>query len=246
MRYGSLFAGIGGFDLGFDRAGLKCKWQVEKDPYCWQVLWEKWPKVDKWDDVKTFPPDFSNEWNVDVICGGFPCQDISDAGTRVGISGERSGLWSEFARVVRVLRPRFVVVENSAALLRRGAGQVFGDLAACGYSLEWDCLPAIAFGARHIRDRLFIVATTDAIHDADGNQTRSFFRPTPQEQERWWSAAAGNGFAWDGFLRPDQPRIPRTAHGVPRSVDRTRAIGNAVFPDIAEWIGRRIIESENQ
>ena len=170
MRYGSLFAGIGGFDLGFDRAGLKCKWQVEKDPYCWQVLWEKWPKVDKWDDVKTFPPDFSNEWNVDVICGGFPCQDISDAGTRVGISGERSGLWSEFARVVRVLRPRFVVVENSAALLRRGAGQVFGDLAACGYSLEWDCLPAIAFGARHIRDRLFIVATTDAIHDADGNQ----------------------------------------------------------------------------
>src|SRR5687768_13785236 len=100
LTFGSLFAGIGGFDLGFERAGLQCKWQVEIDKYCWQVLWKHWPEVSKWDDVRTFPPDHSSHWNVDVICGGFPCQDISNVGNRAGIDGERSGLWRDFARII--------------------------------------------------------------------------------------------------------------------------------------------------
>src|SRR5687767_562507 len=112
MTFGSLFAGIGGFDLGFERAGMRCEWQVEIDPYCRRVLAKHWPDVRRWDDVRTFPPD--GDWGVDVICGGFPCQDISAAGKQAGIEGERSGLWGEYERIIRVLRPRIVVVENVA------------------------------------------------------------------------------------------------------------------------------------
>src|SRR5690606_2479372 len=115
MTFGSLFAGIGGFDLGFERAGLQCKWQVEIDPYCQKVLAKHWPGVLRWDDVKTFARDCVAE-RVDVICGGFPCQDISNAGLKAGIDGERSGLWSEYVRIIRVLRPKYVVVENVAAI----------------------------------------------------------------------------------------------------------------------------------
>ncbi len=124
LTFGSLFAGIGGFDLGFERAGLECKWQVEIDPYCQRVLAKHWPEVRRHDDIRTFPPDGSDEWRVDVICGGFPCQDISDAGKRAGIDGERSGLWAEYARILGAIRPRFAVVENVAALLDNGMGSV--------------------------------------------------------------------------------------------------------------------------
>ena len=121
--FGSLFAGIGGFDLGFERAGFECKWQVEIDPYCQRVLAKHWPNVRRHDDVRTFPPSNPDEWGIDVICGGFPCQDISFAGHGAGLAGERSGLWSELLRVTGVLRPSFVVVENVAALLSRGMGK---------------------------------------------------------------------------------------------------------------------------
>jgi DNA (cytosine-5)-methyltransferase 1 len=123
MTFGSLFAGIGGFDLGFERAGLFCKWQVEVNEFCQRVLAKHWPDTRRHDDVRTFPPNESRAWKVDVICGGFPCQDISVAGRGAGIAeGTRSGLWSEYARIIRVLRPRFVVVENVPALLIRGEG----------------------------------------------------------------------------------------------------------------------------
>jgi DNA (cytosine-5)-methyltransferase 1 len=95
---------------------------------------------------------------VDVLAGGFPCQDLSYAGKGAGIDGERSGLWGEYARLIRELRPRYVVVENVTALLARGMGRVLGDLAACGYDAEWDCIPAAAVGAPHRRDRVWIVA----------------------------------------------------------------------------------------
>ena len=141
LTFGSLFAGIGGFDLGFERAGMECKWQVENDEYCKQVLERLWPNVKRWSDVRTFDPR-GTEWGCDVICGGFPCQDISNAGTREGLDGARSGLWFEFARIIRLLRPSYVVVENVAALLELGVGRILGDLAGIGFDATWEVLSA--------------------------------------------------------------------------------------------------------
>jgi DNA (cytosine-5)-methyltransferase 1 len=163
MTFGSLFDGIGGIDLGLERAGWNCEWQVEQDPYALKVLKKVWPAVPKYRDVRYFLGGkrwrrCRQAWHVDLICGGFPCQDISNAGKRSGIAGERSGLWSEFARIVRLLRPDYVFVENVPALTIRGLGTVLGDLAKMGFNAEWGCLPAAAVGAPHARWRLFLVA----------------------------------------------------------------------------------------
>jgi DNA (cytosine-5)-methyltransferase 1 len=156
MTVGSLFAGIGGFDLGFERAGYRIAFQVEIDPFARAVLTKHWPEVPKFDDIRSVSA--TTLPRVDVLCGGFPCQDISLAGKGAGIDGSRSGLWKEYARLIGELRPRYVVVENVAALRSRGLGTVLGDLAACGYDAEWDCIPASAVGAPHRRDRLWLVA----------------------------------------------------------------------------------------
>jgi DNA (cytosine-5)-methyltransferase 1 len=157
LTFGSLFAGIGGFDLGLERAGMRCEWQVEIDPYARAVLAKHWPDVRRHEDVRTFPPP-EGEWGVDVICGGFPCQDISVAGKGAGLAGARSGLWYEYARIIGELRPRYVIVENVAALLARGMGTVLGDLSTLGYDAEWHVIPASAVGAPHRRERIWIVA----------------------------------------------------------------------------------------
>jgi DNA (cytosine-5)-methyltransferase 1 len=166
LTHGSLFAGIGGFDLGFERAGIKTVWQVEIDGYCRRVLARHFPHARRFDDIREcwggecgFAETRKHYLRkVDVLSGGFPCQDISNAGKRAGIDGERSGLWSEYARLIRELRPRFVVVENVAALLGRGMERVLGDLAACGYDAEWQSIRASDVGAPHRRERIWIVA----------------------------------------------------------------------------------------
>jgi len=157
FTFGSLFAGIGGFDLGFERAGMTCKWQVEIDDHANRVLEKHWPDVRRHGDIKTFPPGDPDDWRVDCICGGFPCQDISYAGAGAGLAGERSGLFFDAMRVVRELEPRVVVLENVAALLTRGLDDVLGTLASLGFDAEWHCVPAAAVGAPHIRDRVFII-----------------------------------------------------------------------------------------
>ena len=157
LTVGSLFAGIGGIELGLEWTGVfRTVWQVERDEYCRRVLAKHWPDAVRYEDVCSVGS--ANLTPVDVICGGFPCQDISNAGKRVGIDGERSGLWREYARIVRELRPRYVLVENVAALLGRGLDVVLGDLAACGYDAEWSVLSAQNVGAPHLRERLFVVA----------------------------------------------------------------------------------------
>ncbi|ADV83852.1 DNA cytosine methyltransferase [Terriglobus saanensis] len=153
---GSLFAGIGGIDLGFERAGFRTVWQVEINPYCQRVLAKNFPHAERYADIRECGA--HNLKPVDVIVGGFPCQDISNAGKRAGITGERSGLWGEYARIVRELRPRFVFVENVAALLGRGMGTVLGDLAEIGYDAEWEIVSAADVGAPHLRERIWIVA----------------------------------------------------------------------------------------
>jgi len=157
LTVGSLFSGIGGLDLGLEWAGIgPIRWQVERDPFCRSVLAKHWPDTERFDDVCAVGSHCLCP--VDLICGGFPCQDLSYAGKGAGLAGERSGLWREYARIVRELRPRFVVVENVPALLARGLGDVLGDLAALGYDAEWHCVRASDVGAPHRRERLFVVA----------------------------------------------------------------------------------------
>lgn len=161
MRVLSLFAGIGGFDLGLERTGgFETVAFCEIDPFCQRVLAKHWPNVPCYPDVKELTSErlAADGIAVDLICGGFPCQDISLAGNGAGLAGERSGLWYEYARLVGELRPRYVIVENVAALLGRGLDAVLGSMASLGYDAEWHCIPASAVGAPHRRDRLWIVA----------------------------------------------------------------------------------------
>lgn len=165
LTVGSLFSGIGMFDLGFQRAGMQIKWQCEIDEFCRAVLKKHWPNVTRYKDVKSLKPEYA-----DVICLGFPCQDISVAGKAAGLTGKRSGLWFEAARIVGELRPRYVVIENVPALKTRGLDTVLADLASCGYDAEWQSLPASAFGAPHKRERIWIVAypNSDELWDEPG------------------------------------------------------------------------------
>ena len=272
MIIGSLFSGIGGLELGLERAipNASTAWQVEADEYARTILAKHWPNARRYNDVREVGA--HNLGGVDIICGGFPCQDISAAGKREGITGSRSGLWTEYARIIREIRPRFVVVENVAALRIRGMGTVLGDFAACGYDAGWDCVPAAAGGAPHRRDRLFIVAWSQldgamanpdsgqrphnqlqarrnvgwicgsAMADANGTRPQRQRQPgevgqaRAQEASRLFRRSIESAGPW----KPE-PRLGRVANGIPNRVDRLRALGNAVVPQVAEVIGRVIV-----
>jgi len=161
VRVLDLFAGIGGFSLGLERAGMRTVAFCEIDAYCREILARHWPGIPCYADVRRLTAArlaADGVGAVDVVCGGFPCQDVSNAGTREGLAGERSGLWREFARLLGELRPRYAIVENVSALLGRGFDCVLGDLAALGFDAEWHCIPASYVGAPHRRDRVWVVA----------------------------------------------------------------------------------------
>lgn len=243
MTFLSLFAGIGGFDLGLERAGMTCIGQVEIDPFCRKVLAKHWPNVPKWSDIREFQGTECER--PDLICGGFPCQDISFMGKHAGIDGARSGLWSEFLRLIRKVRPRYVLVENVAAMLTRGIDRVLGSLAANGFDAEWACIPACAVGAPHIRDRVFIFAYGEGskargafAHYGSGEATARRPKKTPPSRR---CALLCGGDHWDS-----EPGICRVANGISANVDRVAVLGNAIVPQVAEWIGRRIMEANSR
>jgi DNA (cytosine-5)-methyltransferase 1 len=272
LTVGSLFSGIGGFDLGFERAGFQVKWQVEIDPFCRAVLETHWPDVRRYEDVRTVGADLEP---VDVICGGFPCQPHSLAGRRRASADERD-LWGEFARIIRETRPRWVVAENVPGLLSSESGRFFGrvlrDLAESGYDAEWDCVPAKAVGAPHERDRVWLIAYPDAagggvegewlptegrqrLADTDWICEAQWPADTDSDQQHGRGGHVQVGRVWrsgeiaaDVFGDGDQwrvePNVGRVAHGVSARVDRLRGLGNAIVPQIAEWIARRIQEAE--
>ena len=161
LRYLSLFSGVGGFDLGFDRAGMTCTGQVEYDEKARAVLARHWPDVKRINDVREAQGDEFG--TVDLICGGFPCQDVSVAGRRAGLAGERSGLWYEFHRLIDRVRPRWVVIENVPGLLSSHGGADFAvilrGLVECGYGVAWRVLDAQYFGVPQRRRRVFIVGS---------------------------------------------------------------------------------------
>ena len=268
LRVLDLFSGIGGFSLGLDNARTPCG-QVgfetaafcEIEDYPRRVLKKNWPEVPCYNDVTKLTADILEQdgISVDVITGGFPCQDISVAGKQAGIGdGTRSGLWSEIVRLIGELRPSYVIVENVAALLsgpseQRGGwfGRILGDLAECGYDAEWENIPASAMGAPHRRERVWIVAYPNK----DG-RTQSILSKVYGEKGAW-----GNQKIWgcnwefpkmgpkvypicNGRLDSSKPY--RVDDGFPDWPQRLAAHGNAVIPQIPELIGRAILDVENE
>jgi DNA (cytosine-5)-methyltransferase 1 len=285
VNFMSLFSGVGGLDLGLERAGMTCVAQVEIDPFCRRVLAKHWPEVPRHDDVRTCVEWWMGEPRsaVDVVCGGFPCQPVSVAGRRLAQADER-WLWPAAWAVIRDLRPAYAILENVPGLLGRGMGDVLGDLAEIGYDAEWDCVPAAAVGAPHRRDRIFVVAYPgresgraqpepepgrggEAVAGDDGavgfvaNATglrrppRTFGGAAylPESHPRWRPEPSFCGMA-DGVSEgldggrlgagpwvAEWPDTPRVAYGVPARVDRLRALGNAVVPQVAEHVGRLVM-----
>lgn len=232
MKFVSLFAGAGGIDLGLERAGHTCVGQVEIDPYARAVLDKHWPEVPKHDDVRTFQ---GTEFGpFDLLTGGYPCQPFSVAGNRAGESDERH-LWPEVHRIIRNVRPAFVLLENVPGHLSLGFGRVLGDLAESGYDAEWDCIPASAVGAPHRRDRVWIVADAQGeLGDGGAHLGNSRSGTLPEPGNRHLAAA---------FRRPwhlDESPFCRTVDGIPHRMDRLRVLGNSVVPQVAELIGRRL------
>ena len=239
MRVLDLFAGIGGFTLGLERAGFETAAFCEIDPYAQKVLAKHWPGVPIYDDVRTITAErlASDGIGVDVITGGFPCQDISVAGNQNGIEkGSRSGLWSECARLLRELRPQYAIFENVTNLLNgeRGAWfkRVLWDISKVGYDAEWHCIPASELGAHHHRDRIWIVAYPNS---AQCQRGRLPFGISQEHSEpvisSWWET---------------EPNVDRVADGVPARSHRLKCLGNAVVPQIPELIGHAIMGAINE
>lgn len=268
MNVLDLFSGIGGFSLGLERAGMTTVAFCEIDPFCRRVLARRWPEVPCYEDVRSLDADrlSADGISVDVICGGFPCQDISIAGRGAGLAGERSGLWREYARLIGEIRPAVVIIENVPALLHRGLDQVLRDLAGHGYDAEWHRIGAADVGAPHLRKRMWIVAYADRgqglehqqMHAGDGRAVP----PSGDGVVHRGGGSAPVAYAHGARLEIELPRdeaerqaafgacpwsaepdVGRVAHGVPSRVDRLRSLGNAVVPQIPEIIGRAIMQS---
>ncbi len=253
MNVLDLFSGIGGFSLGLERAGMRTVAFCEIEPFCQRVLERHWPHVPCYGDIRTLTANRlrADGISVDVICGGFPCQDLSIAqgASRDGLDGERSGLWSEYARIIGELRPRYVIVENVPGLLSLGLDRVLRDLAALRFDAEWECIPAGALGAWHIRDRFWLVGYPNdegqpvgpindeasrlpgVVADADRSRLEIIF-----QGEAWKRAASIGAATW-----PAESGLCRVAYGIPDRVERISALGNAVVPQIPEIIGRAIM-----
>lgn len=231
----SLFAGIGGLDLGLEWAGMRTVGQVEIDPFCRRVLDRHWPEVPRHNDVRTAVAWWRSQRRprVDLVSAGFPCQPTSDAGRRLAQQDSR-WLWPETIAVVDDLRPTWFIGENVPGLRTRGLDIVERDLRAAGYRVRTGEISACALGAPHPRRRLFILAHTES-------QGRCSWRHVP-------GGAAAEGGEHPSRRRPwgrdrwaPEPGVGRVAYGVPGGVDRRRALGNAVVPQVAEYIGRMIL-----
>jgi len=262
-----LFSGIGGFSLGLERTGgFKTVAFCEIEPYPRQVLAKHWEGVPIYEDVRTLSAArlAADGIEVNAICGGFPCQDISLAGKGAGLAGERSGLWREYARLIGEIRPTYAIMENVAALLVRGMGEVLSDISSFGYDAEWHCIPASAIGAPHRRDRIWLIAypmrkglerhgggkhippkvTESWSNSYDVSDANSERELQPSRLFRTLRRRIGNSCeetrGWWSF----EPDVGRVADGVPRRVDRLKGLGNAVVPQIPEMIGNAILEYE--
>lgn len=242
-----LFSGIGGFSLGLERTGgFETAAFCEIEPFPRKVLKKHWPEVPCYEDVRELTADQlvrDGAGSIDVITGGFPCQDLSSSGSGLGLNGSRSGLWSEIARLIGEIRPRYVLLENSPNLLTGANGEwariVFGRLASLGYDAEWDVIGADEVGAPHKRKRAWIVAYPDVIGQSLPRGLLHAINPAPD-------AYREANHVVELFRRGKLPFLCERHDGVPAQVgrDQLTAFGNAVVPQIPEMIGRAILEAE--
>jgi DNA (cytosine-5)-methyltransferase 1 len=229
-----LFAGIGGFSLGLEQTGgFETVAFCEKDEKAQAVLKKHWPNVPVFDDVQILTKDMvydATGVSVDLITGGFPCQDISTAGKGAGLAGKRSGLWFQFHRLIDEIQPRYALIENVSALRSRGLDQVLWSLAEIGYDAEWHCIPASALGAPHQRDRIWIVAYPHSAHSEGGwLSSRAYEKYADAVSAGWWAV---------------EPPVGRVANGLPGQSHRLKQLGNAVVPQIPQLLGEAILAIE--
>lgn len=240
MRMLDLFSGIGGFALAASWVWgdeLEIEGFCEIDGYCQKVLEKNFPGVPIHPDItKLRGHQFKK---IDLITGGFPCQDISVAGKGAGIDGERSGLWTEMCRLIGEVRPRCALIENVPMLIHRGLERVLCDLTEIGYDAEWQVIGADDVGARHKRKRIWIVADTASVGSSGPGQSQySGHQTSPGEGETANFIDERIGDIWT--VEPD---VGRVAHGVPKRVDRLKGLGNAIVPQVAALIMQMIKDS---
>lgn len=257
-----LFSGIGGFSLAFERHGFHTIAFSEVDPFCCRVLAHHWPAVPNLGDVRCVDGRAIVEQcgAVDVVVGGFPCQDISSAGKGAGLSGDRSGLWWEMHRLVRKVRPRWLCIENVPALRTRGADDVLGALESAGYACWPTVVGAWAVGAPHKRDRVWIVGKLAHAHDERRDGIDALLQPGRSQQDRVEAAGRGAGrwpsrpgepqHEWEA-PRLTQPGVGAATDGLPtglvrragrRRRDQLKAVGNSIVPQVAELFAAFIAE----
>lgn len=266
ITIGSLFSGIGGFELGLERAipNSKTIWQCEQNEFCRKVLRKHWPDATIYEDITKM--DTQDVPFVDLMCGGFPCQDISICGKGEGLDGKKSGLWWWMLGCISRLRPSVIVLENVPAITLRGGVDVVGSITELGYDCEWGIIPAggpQGFGAPHIRKRWFLVGyvtntnkrpKSNAIQTGrkkhsmcnNGNVSNSIKQSEPEKRYKSPDGEKIRGQKrsyWEGF--PTQSAIRRRTDGVSYRVDRRRliALGNAIVPQCSEYIGQCIMKA---
>lgn len=246
LSHGSLFSGIGGFELGAEWAGIPTYWNCDINEWNRKLLKHRFPNTEQYDDIRTL----TNPRKVNIISGGFPCQDISGANTKAkGIKGHRSGLWGEMYRIVGEVRPDYIIIENSPNLAFRGFERVLCDLSEIGYDAEWQCLSATTFGFRHRRERIYVIAypnTHSKFSDRMGNtfidvagfkdpkkwsEIRSEFRLDTKEmvfKQDQWGSGGQNTIA--------EPLLCGVGDGIPERMDRLAGLGNAIVPFIGYYL----------
>jgi DNA (cytosine-5)-methyltransferase 1 len=270
VTVGSLFSGIGGLDLGLERAGMKVIWQSEIDPYCCKVLKKHWPEVPNHGNIKEI--NWQEIKRPNIIAGGYPCQPFSQAGKRKGAQDPRH-LWPWVREAISQLRPDYAILENVPGHLTMGGTEVIGALTEIGYDAEWRVVSAAGLGANHLRKRIIIVAypndsgsrTSQCDMERKHASGVIFGQHSQHGSSRCCTKVAhtnslGSGkclfndnsiseFAQScrslGTNWQVEPNVGRVAHGVPSRVDRLRGLGNAVVPQVAEYIGRLVMEQYN-
>lgn len=223
--------------------GWHTAWFSEIQPYACRVLEKHWPNVPNYGDITSIKGDQVEQ--VEMLVGGFPCQDISVAGKGAGLSGARSGLWFHYARLIEEIQPRWVVAENVAALRTRGLDTVLGSLTTLGYDAEWHCIPASYVGAPQPRERIWIVAyphgqCIEPVLDRGGQEGSGPFAPARSLDLMDADCRAGAGWSW-----ATEPGVGRVAHGIPAYMDRLRCLGNAIVPQVAYLIFQAIQARES-
>lgn len=242
---GSICSGIGGIELGLEAAGLgPTLWQIDINPYARAILAKRWPDAVRYEDLHDAAARPSELANVDIICGGTPCQDMSSLGGQAGIDGPKSRLWFDMLAIVEAKMPRFVVWENVLGSVRRGLERVVGGLCDIGYEVVGTRLCADDLGASHRRERVFVVGYIPAA----GREALAVDRETAVElananhkQRARHMAAVACGAPYGEATRlrrwPTEPAVGRVAHGVPHRSHRLAALGNSVTPPQAEVVG---------